>query len=82
VAINVGSGQEISIKDLAHLIAKIVGFRGKLVFNTSKPNGTLRKLLDNSRILKLGWKPKIELESGIIDTYNWYLENQAKGSAK
>jgi len=82
VAINVGSGQEISIIDLAHLIAKIVGFSGQLVFNTSKPNGTPRKLLDNSRILNLGWKPKIELESGIIDTYNWYLENQAKGSTK
>jgi GDP-L-fucose synthase len=82
VAINVGSGQEISIGDLAILISRIVGYQGELTFNTSKPNGTPRKLLDNSRIQNLGWKAKIELESGIADTYNWFSNNKAKGSSE
>jgi GDP-L-fucose synthase len=59
-----------------------VGYQGELTFNTSKPNGTPRKLLDNSRIQNLGWKAKIELESGIADTYNWFLNNKAKGSSE
>ena len=82
VAINVGSGQEVSIKNLAGLISEIIDYQGELVFNPSKPNGTPRKLLDNSRILALGWKPRIELETGIADTYDWFLNNKVKGSSK
>lgn len=67
--INVGSGQEISIRDLAHLVADIVGFRGEIVFDTSKPDGTPRKLLDCSRLRGMGWRPSIDLKSGIADLY-------------
>ncbi len=67
--INVGSNFEISIKDLALLIKKIVGFEGEIHFDTSKPNGTPRKLMDSSKIFQLGWKPKIDLENGIQNVY-------------
>ncbi len=67
--INVGSYSEITIKDLALLIKKIVGFEGEIHFDTSKPNGTPRKLMDSSKIFQLGWKPKINLESGIRMVY-------------
>lgn len=73
--INIGTGVDISIKELAELITKIVGFQGKLVFNTSKPDGTLLKLTDPSKLHELGWKHKVELEDGIKTIYNWYLEN-------
>lgn len=66
--INVGSGSEISIKDLAKLISKIVGFKGKMIFDKSKPDGTLRKLMDNTKLKKIKWKPKISLRSGIKKT--------------
>jgi GDP-L-fucose synthase len=68
-AINVGSGQEISIVDLAELIKGVVGFKGSFYFNTTKPDGTPRKLLDSSKIYALGWKPSIELRDGIKDLY-------------
>jgi GDP-L-fucose synthase len=70
--INVGSGQEISIYDLAHLIAGIAGFAGKIVTDTSKPDGTPRKLLDISRLRRLGWQPRIGLSEGIRTTCEWY----------
>lgn len=70
--INVGSGTDITIRDLAHLIQDIVGFQGELIFDTSKPDGTPRKLLDVTRIKKLGWAPKIDLKEGIRQTYEWY----------
>jgi len=79
--LNIGSGQEVSIKDLAVLIAEVTKFKGKLNFDTSKPNGTPRKLLDSSYIESLGWEPKITLESGIQDTYEWYLEKITKRGA-
>ena len=66
--INVGSGSEISIKDLAKLISKIVGFKGKIIFDKSKPDGTYRKLMDNKKLRKIKWKPKISLSSGIKKT--------------
>ncbi len=72
--INVGTGTDISIKDLAYLIAKEVGFQGSLVFDTSKPDGTPRKLLDTTKISKLGWKPAVSLEEGIRRTIQWYQE--------
>ena len=73
--INIGSGEEISIKSLAHLIAKIVGFKGKLIFDRKFPDGVMRKFLDNTKLNRLGWKPNIKLEDGINLTYNWYKRN-------
>ena len=72
--INIGTGEEISIKDLAHLIKKIVGFGGYLYFNTSMPDGTPRKLSDISRISFLGWKHKITLTEGLTKLYDWYAK--------
>ena len=66
--INVGSGSDISIKDLAKLISKIVGFKGKMIFDKSKPDGTFRKLMDDTKLRKIKWKPKISLNSGIKKT--------------
>lgn len=73
--INIGSGEEISIGDLARLIRGVVGFDGELVFDASKPDGTMRKLSDVSKLHSLGWKHKISLEDGIKGVYDWYLEN-------
>src|SRR5574344_2847942 len=71
--INIGTGKDISIKELATLIKDIVGFKGKLVFNTDKPDGTMVKLTDPSKLHSLGWKHKVELEDGIKTMYKWYL---------
>lgn len=73
--INVGSGHELSIKDLAAKISKIVGFKGDILWDSSKPDGTLRKVLDSSKIKKLGWEPLISLDRGIESTVEWYLRN-------
>jgi GDP-L-fucose synthase len=73
--VNVGSGVEITIKDLSILISRIVGFRGEIVFNTQKPDGTPRKLLDVSKLTNLGWSSKILLESGIESVYKDYSQN-------
>lgn len=73
--INIGSGKEISIKDLAELIKKIVGFKGNIVLDSSKPDGTMRKLLDVSKINNLGWRYKTELEEGLTIAYNDFLKN-------
>lgn len=73
--INIGSGEEISINSLAHLIAKIIGFNGKLIFDPTFPDGVMRKFLDNTKLRKLGWKPNIKLEDGINVTYNWFKKN-------
>ena len=76
--INVGSGQEVSILQLANMIKSVVGFQGDLSFDSSKPDGNPRKLLDSSVITKLGWKPKTELEDGLKITYDWFLNNETK----
>jgi len=73
--LNIGTGEEISIKNLAYLIAKVVGYKGEIVFDLSKPDGTLRRVLDNQRLNKLGWRHKISLEDGLASTYNWYKDN-------
>ena len=73
--INIGSGEEISIKNLAYLVARTVGYDGQIKFDTTKPNGTKRKLLDTYKINSMGWKPLIKLEQGLLDTYKWYLAN-------
>ncbi len=75
--INVGSGQEISISDLANLIAEIVGFDGSIDHDLSRPDGTPRKMLDSSRLHALGWKPRWELREGIADAYEWFSQNPA-----
>ena len=71
--INIGTGKEISIKNLAELVKKIVGFRGKFLFNVTKPDGTMRKLTDPSKLHKLGWHHKVEVQEGIFMVYQWYL---------
>ena len=73
--INVGTGVDISIKDLALLIKKITGFKGDLEWNSSMPDGTYRKLLDVNKIHNLQWKAKINLTDGIKLTYDWYIKN-------
>ena len=74
--INIGSGQEVSIKDLADKISKAVGFSGEISWDSSKPDGTMRKVLDSSKIANLGWKPLISLDQGIASTVEWYLQNK------
>ena len=78
--INVGSNLEISIAHLATMVAKIIGFNGAINLDKDKPNGTPRKLLDSSRISKLGWKPQVTLEDGISATYDWFMNNQKLGA--
>jgi GDP-L-fucose synthase len=75
--INVGLGEDISIGELAEIISREVGFQGTLSFDTSKPDGTPRKLLDSSMLRSLGWEPKVSLEEGIRRTYGWYRANTA-----
>lgn len=75
--VNVGVGEDISIKELALLIKEVVGYSGELKFDSSKPDGTPRKLLDVSRLHSLGWKANISLREGLAATYRWYLENEA-----
>ncbi len=77
--INVGVGEDLTIRELAELIKEVVGYRGDIVFDTSKPDGTPRKLLDVSRLHQLGWRAKIPLREGLAQTYAWYLEHQAEG---
>jgi GDP-L-fucose synthase len=74
--INIGTGEDISIKELAYLIKEIVGYEGELYFNTDKPDGTMIKLTDPSKLHALGWKHKVELSDGIKSMYNWYLNNE------
>lgn len=74
--INIGSGEELTIRDLALLVKKVVGFEGELIFDTSKPDGTPRKLCDVSRIHALGWRHRIALEDGLAATYRWFCENR------
>jgi len=79
--INIGTGMDLSIAELAYLIKDIVGYDGNIVFDTSKPDGTPRKLLDVSKIFNMGWKPRITLKEGIRSTYSWYQEQQKNFSS-
>ncbi|GAM69545.1 GDP-L-fucose synthetase [Vibrio sp. JCM 19236] len=74
--INVGTGVDCTIREMAETMAKVVGFEGDIVFDTTKPDGTPRKLMDVSRLASLGWTYKMSLESGLTTTYQWFLENQ------
>lgn len=73
--INIGTGIDCTIRELAQTITKVIGFKGQLIFDSSKPDGTPRKLLDVSRLNALGWQAKINLQDGLKDTYKWFLEN-------
>lgn len=73
--INVGTGTDVSILQLAQLVAKITGYTGKISTDPSKPDGTMRKLMDVGRLARMGWHARIELEQGLADTYEWYLAN-------
>jgi GDP-L-fucose synthase len=76
--LNVGTGEDLTIRELAEMTARVTGFRGELVFDHSKPDGTPRKVLDVSRIHALGWKARIPLEEGVAATYKWYLNHQTQ----
>jgi GDP-L-fucose synthase len=76
--INVGSSEEVSIGDLAILIGEVVGYQGNITFDSSKPDGAPRKLMDSSRLENMGWKAGIGLRDGLVDAYNWFLDNQDK----
>lgn len=74
--INIGTGEDITIAELAKLVARVVGFKGELKFNTEMPDGTPRKLLDVSKLSGLGWRSKISLSEGLASTYEWFLEHE------
>jgi GDP-L-fucose synthase len=73
--LNVGCGSDVTIRELAELVAEVVGFQGRLSFDTSRPDGTPRKLLDVRRLDALGWRPTISLQDGLRQTYQWFLAN-------
>lgn len=76
--INVGIGADVSILELAQMVARVTGFKGEIVTDPSKPDGTMRKLMDVSLLEKMGWKAKIDLETGLAETYQWFLQNEDK----
>jgi nucleoside-diphosphate-sugar epimerase len=71
--INVGYGDDVSIAELAAMIAKVTGFGGRIAYDTTKPDGTMRKLMDSGRLTAMGWTPRVSLEEGVAETYRWYL---------
>ena len=75
--VNIGTGEDLSIKELAEIVRSVVKFQGKIVWDTEKPNGTPRKLLNVDKIHGLGWRNRISLDDGIRETYKWFLENDA-----
>jgi GDP-L-fucose synthase len=75
--INVGFGEDVTISELAHLISEVTGFEGGITFDASKPDGTMRKLMDVSRLAAMGWKARISLKKGVRQAYQWFLENHA-----
>jgi GDP-L-fucose synthase len=75
--VNIGCGEDVTIRELAETVCKVVGFEGGLAFDTSKPDGTPRKLMNVDRLRSLGWSPRIGLEEGIRDAYRWFLDNVA-----
>ena len=76
--INVGCGEDLTIRELVEIVARVIGFEIDLVFDTTKPDGTPRKLLETTRLQGLGWKPQISLNDGIRQTYQWFLESSAQ----
>ena len=80
--LNIGTGQELSILDLANKIAELTGYKGKIVLDPTKPDGTPRKVLDVTRISALGWRPTITLENGLASTIDWYKQAVARGEVR
>jgi GDP-L-fucose synthase len=76
--INVGTGVDVKISELVRIIAEVVDYHGKIIFDASRPDGTPKKLLDVSKITNLGWKPRVDLRTGIQKTYDWFLEHEAQ----
>jgi GDP-L-fucose synthase len=76
--INIGYGEDLTIKDIANKVKTTINFTGEIVWNTSKPDGTPKRLLDVNKLFDMGWRPKINLENGLKSTYEWYLNNQNK----
>ena len=74
--VNIGRGEDVTIRELAETVCDVLGFDGSLEFDASKPDGTPRKLLDISKIKSLGWSPQIPLRDGIADAYDWFIKNQ------
>ena len=73
--VNIGWGEDVSILELAEMVKGVIGFEGDIVFDSSKPDGTPRKLLDTSRMTSLGWTPSIALIDGLTNTYDWFLQS-------
>jgi GDP-L-fucose synthase len=80
--INIGTGEDLTIKELAELVAELAGFKGEIAWDSSKPDGTPRKVLDVSKAKSLGWAPKISLRHGIASTIDWYKSAAAKGELR
>ena len=80
--LNIGTGEDLTIKELAELVAELAGFEGAIAWDSSKPDGTPRKVLDVSKAQSLGWAPKISLRDGIASTIAWYKDASAKGVAR
>jgi GDP-L-fucose synthase len=76
--VNIGTGVDVSIKELAEIVKEVVGYQGEIIWDTSKPDGTPRKLLDVSKLHSLGWKHSIEIADGVRSTYEWYKNNTNK----
>ena len=79
--LNVGVGEDLTIAELAEMVARVVGYNGRIVFDSSRPDGTPRKLLDVSRIHALGWRARIPLDEGVAATYAWYAANNSVSSS-
>lgn len=76
--VNIGCGEDVTIRELAETVCEVLGFQGELVFDTTKPDGTPRKLLDMSKLFSMGWKPRIPLREGIRGAYDWYLQHGSR----
>jgi GDP-L-fucose synthase len=81
VPINIGSGVEFSIAETACAVAEVVGYRGRLIFDTTKPDGVPRKLLDASQLFNLGWRPRVEFRAALESTYAWFLAHEVTEDA-
>jgi nucleoside-diphosphate-sugar epimerase len=75
--INVGYGEDVTIRELAQLVAEVTGFSGEIMFDASKPDGTMRKLMDSSRLTAMGWEPTVDLARGVQETYDWFRATMA-----
>ena len=80
--LNIGSGEDLTIKALAELVAEVAGFTGEIAWDSSKPDGTPRKVLDVAKVKSLGWSPAISLRDGIASTIEWYIDATAKGVSR